>query len=151
MSRGAPAIQILGHGGNLLHIAAFFGLPVRDIRDSVAAGDDVNARDASGLTPVEVALKYGLDAPRIIKELRAVGADMALPDHEGNTLLHRQIIAQDLEGITFSLQNGAEPNAFNFIIRPELARYSEMPESLAVKMLRPPTVWGDTDQAGLDS
>ena len=89
----------------------------------------LNARDTSGRTLAEAALQSGRhDAAEIIAALRSEHADFQLPDRDGNQLLHRAIMAGNLQGVQILLANGIDPNSMNTRTLPNLARYSPLPQ-----------------------
>lgn len=69
------------------------------VSDLVAAGADVNARDANGKTPLELALWYN---PRseLIESLTANGADHVALDDNGETMLHRAITERRMDVVS---------------------------------------------------
>jgi ankyrin repeat protein len=69
-----------------LHRAAAFG-PVEMVRDLLAAGADVNARDSRALTPLIFAVATEYAAPRIVQTLLQAGADVNARDNTGETAL----------------------------------------------------------------
>jgi len=68
-----------------LHMAAVSG-DVEAVRQHVAAGTDLDAKDAFGSTPLLVAATFG--RPDVARALMEAGADLNLPNNDGATALH---------------------------------------------------------------
>ena len=73
--------------GTALHHLAAIG-DVEAVRLVLAAGANVNARDASGGTPLHVAARARPTIPRLLRELHAAGANLDATDRYGRTPLH---------------------------------------------------------------
>ena len=108
----------------------------------------INDRDSDGKTLVEVVLKNGGAAmASVVTELRAQGADLVAADEEGNTLLHRMVMAQNVPAIDLLLQNGVDVNAFNRYTQATIARYAKNPRAIHDSMSKPNWYWGEDDTA----
>jgi CubicO group peptidase (beta-lactamase class C family) len=68
-----------------LHLAALQG-DVSAVRQHIAAGSDLDAKDAYGSTPLIVAAAFG--RPEVAKLLIAAGADLDVRNNDGGTALH---------------------------------------------------------------
>ena len=68
-----------------LHVAALQG-DVSAVRQHIAAGSDLDAKDAYGSTPLIVAAAFG--RPDVAKLLIAAGADLDVRNNDGGTALH---------------------------------------------------------------
>lgn len=123
--------RITAAGGTPLHIAVFLGADADEIRDLIASGFNVNARDANGLTAVDVLLQYGKNIYACFHALKSAGADFSLPDNNGNTLLHRAIVRLDLFGSILCLSpRCCDPNGFNQSTDVTLGRYAPRPQTV---------------------
>ncbi|MEO7718757.1 MAG: ankyrin repeat domain-containing protein [Capsulimonas sp.] len=91
-----------------LHEAAQFGDPVR-VRARLDAGDDVNAPDAQGMTPLMAAMKSGsVETTRLLLDR---GADVNRKGQKGRTALHLAAFYGDLPQVRLLLDRGADINA----------------------------------------
>ena len=80
----------------------------------IAKGADVNAKDANGYTPLQLAVKYKHN--EIAKLLIAKGADINAKDANGDTLLHKELYYKyykDDEIAKLLIAKGADINAQN--------------------------------------
>jgi ankyrin repeat protein len=76
------------------------------------AGADVEVKDASGLTPLQVACGNRSQGYRkLVKQMILVGADVNVCDSEGWTPLMRAISTNDEDLAVLLLKNGADPNS----------------------------------------
>ena len=108
----------------------------------------IDAHDANGKTLVEVALKSTLsNRAAIVAALKAEGADLALPDEDGNHLLHRTVLARDLAGVVILLSNQVDADATNRRTTPAITRYARSPAQMRAAMQAPNWTWGDDDNA----
>jgi len=124
-------------------------LSTTTIRNLVANGLDLNARNANGQTMVEVALKnIRPETAAFVAALRAEGADLALPDSQGNTLLHREVMAGNIASVGILLANRVDVNAFNITTSPPvISAYAASPEIVRGTMNKANWIWTDIDQA----
>lgn len=76
-----------------MHVAAYMGL-THVISELVASGEEIDARDAFGATPLMYAAAKGDDGVKGVDCLLAAGADPALSCQLGSTALIRAINAQ---------------------------------------------------------
>ncbi len=99
-----------------LFTAAYVG-DVEETTQLVGAGATVNAKDASGLTPLHRATKYGY--VKIVELLVAKGARVNETDGNGDTALHyaarcdRVVSGEPKDLILFLLSHGARVNQAN--------------------------------------
>jgi len=91
--------------GVSLHLAVFQG-NVDVIRQHVAAGSDLNARDAYGSTPLIVATIF--DRTEAAKALIEAGADLNLTSSSGGTALHAAAFFCRTEIVEALLEHGAD-------------------------------------------
>lgn len=106
-----------------------------------------NARDRSGRTLAEVTLQSGRhDAAEIIFDLTNEGADLQLPDQDGNVLLHRLIMAGNGAAVNILLTHGLDPNVMNTRTLPTIARYARLPQ-ISASMRTPDWHWDSGDRA----
>jgi CubicO group peptidase (beta-lactamase class C family) len=88
---GAPAPRAEAAGFTVpaepipLHLAALSG-DLEAVRRHVAAGADLNAKDAYGSTPLTLAATFG--RTEVARALLAAGADLEATDGQGSTPLH---------------------------------------------------------------
>ena len=84
----------------------------------LAAGEDVNARDENGMTPLLLATGHwggGMDGspasedPAVVRTLLAAGADVNARSH--TTSLHHAAFVEDLETVRMLLEAGADIHA----------------------------------------
>lgn len=68
-----------------IHVAALKG-NLGAVRQHIAAGTDLNARDAYGSTPLSIAITFA--NPDVARALIEAGADLATRSKEGSTPLH---------------------------------------------------------------
>ncbi len=118
----------------------------------------INATDDNGKTLLEVALETPLHeaaqsvtfevatSAAIAAALKTEGADLTLPDADGNTLLHRLVMSNNLAGIKTLLALGVDVNAFNTLTRPTIGARATPPITL-VDMQRPGWRWERVDDA----
>ena len=108
----------------------------------------INDRDSDGKTLVEAILKHGGPAmAQTVTALRAQGADLISADEDGNTLLHRMVMAQNVSAIDLLLRNDVDVNAFNRYTRSTIARYAKDPRAVYESMSKPNWYWGEDDTA----
>ena len=108
----------------------------------------VTARDTNGKTLVEAAIVHsGAHIPSLLRQLRNDGADFSLPDDEGNTLLHRMVMAHNPAAIKLLLDNEVDINLFNRYTPTTIARYAKDPRTVQQTMDKPNWYWGDNDNA----
>ncbi|WP_103255648.1 ankyrin repeat domain-containing protein [Tabrizicola aquatica] len=90
-----------------LHRAAHLG-DLDAIRSLIAAGADLNARDANGRTPAHVAAFASHDAA--LEALAVAGADMNALDDQVYDVLTIAAVADDPEMVTLALRLGNRPD-----------------------------------------
>ena len=83
------AVMLVGCGESKLpdisiHVAAEFG-QIASVKQHLAGGTDVDAKDEDGETPLHVAMGYG--HKEIVELLIAKGADVNAKDEDGKTPL----------------------------------------------------------------
>ena len=133
-------------GASPLHRAARF-TNSRACAALIAAGANVNARTFDNRTPIEFALKSNQPAAaEIVEILKNAGADLTLPDADGNTLLHRLVMGGNLASVKILLAQGVDVNAFNTRTTAAIGSMAEPPIALA-DMQRPTWRWADVDEA----
>src|SRR2546430_1635927 len=97
-----------------LHQAAVHG-KLTDVKQMIAAGDDVNATDKEGFTPLHMASQQG--HADVAKALLDAGANVDAKDAWGNTPLWRAVFAysstRDGSLIRLLLERGADPHSTN--------------------------------------
>ena len=114
----------------------------------MATRGGINARSTNGKTLVEIAIaRYGTGAAAIVAALRAEGADLELLDEDGNRLLHRAVMACNVEGVKILLANQVDADALNLRTTPAIAHYAHAPEEIQAAMQAPHWTWGDEDKA----
>ncbi len=106
-----PSLQsfAVAQTGTSLHVNAACGL-VDDVTQDLDQGNNVNARDAWGRTPLHLAVKD--DWPQIMYLLIKAGADPNARDEKGRTPLHTAT-QENLPRASFDIlfAAGADPNA----------------------------------------
>ena len=152
------------------YATAFTKISTEMIPDLVAHGADVNCRNAEGKAAMELAIcefdsiserDYGRESTRYdsyerdcavktnlrVRALLDVGADIHLPDRDGNSLLHRQTMRGNVETVRLLLENGADVTARNFGTLPTIARYSTRQAEIENALVRQCWTWGGNDRA----
>ena len=101
--------MLLPGGGKSIYRAASEG-KTEDVKQYLAAGTDVNAKDRHGNTPLIYA-----ETKEMIELLVTSGADVNARDWRGRTLLHKASKKKwgDRETIELLISNGADLNAKN--------------------------------------
>ena len=108
----------------------------------------IDARDINGTTLVEAAiLRTEPQIGGLLRQLRTNGANFSLPDDEGNTLLHRMVMAQNIDAIGHLLDNGVDVNLFNRYTLATIARYAKDAPGTHQLMQSPNWYWGEADNA----
>jgi ankyrin repeat protein len=103
------AVVLVGCGPSIsIHMAAFTG-NIEAIKQHLAAGTDVNAKDAVGNTPLIVAAGNGYN--EIAELLIAEGADVNAKGYTDWTSLHHTAIQGYKEISELLIDNGADVNA----------------------------------------
>jgi CubicO group peptidase (beta-lactamase class C family) len=87
-----------------LHVATLRG-NVEAVRQHIAAGSDLNAKDAYGSTPLIIAAAFG--KTEVARALIAAGADLDLTNNEGGTALHTAAFLCRPEIVRALLDHGA--------------------------------------------
>jgi len=87
-----------------LHLAALQG-NVEAVRQHIAAGSDLNAKDAYGSTALIVAATFG--KTEVARALIDAGADLDLTNNDGATALHAAAFLGRTEIVRALLNNGA--------------------------------------------
>jgi CubicO group peptidase (beta-lactamase class C family) len=106
-----------------IHLAALQG-DVEAVRRHIAAGSDLNEKDAYGSTPLIVAATFG--RAEVAGALIEAGADLAIGNDDGSTALHiaaflcrTEIVASLLaKGAETYLRNNAGSTAFDSVRAP---------------------------------
>jgi ankyrin repeat protein len=106
LAQTAPSpAEVAAYDG--LHRAAHLG-DLDAIRSLIAAGADLNARDANGRKPVHVAAFASNDAA--LEALAVAGADMNALDDQLYDVLTIAAVADDPEMVTLALRLGNRPD-----------------------------------------
>ena len=133
-------------GASALHAAAAFSNR-RACTALIAAGADINARNVDNQTPVEFALKSSQpNVAEVVETLKNAGADLALPDADGNTLLHRLVMGGDLAPVKILFAQGVDVNTFNTRTTAAIGSMAQPPIAPA-DMQRPAWRWAEEDEA----
>jgi hypothetical protein len=93
-----------------IHEAAFMG-DVNQIKAHIAAGSDLNAKDAYGSAPLSIAALF--DKPEIARLLIEAGADVNVTSGDGSTPLHSAAFFGRQEIAEMLLKNGADTSIRN--------------------------------------
>jgi len=93
--------------GVSLHVAALQG-DVEAVRGGIAAGADLNEKDAYGSTPLMVAVTFGRTA--VAQALIDAGADLLITNNDGGTPLHAAAFLCRVDIVEALLQAGADRN-----------------------------------------
>jgi CubicO group peptidase (beta-lactamase class C family) len=96
--------------GPSIHMAALQG-DTEAVRRAIAAGADLNQRDAYGSTPLLVAATFG--RIEVARALIAAGADLRLKDRQGSTPLHVAAFLGHPELVRAMVDAGADRYATN--------------------------------------
>ena len=107
-STPAPEPQTATAPDFSIHDAAIDG-NIEAVKQHIAAGADVNAKDDYGLTPLHFAA--GAGHKEIVELLIAKGADVNTKDSDGETHLHWAIRLGNTEIAELLIANGADVNA----------------------------------------
>jgi ankyrin repeat protein len=107
-------------GDTALHLAAAAHDPVT-VRDLLAGGADVSARNRRGAQPLHYAVDGGPGSPRwnpdaqraTISALLAAGADPNTMDKNGSSPLHRAVRNRCADAVQALLDGGADPRRPN--------------------------------------
>ena len=99
---------------------AIFALDLATVRQHLAAGLDVNARDGNGHRPLYYALSLEIDA--IAEYLIDNGADVNVKLSGGNSYLHQIYTSRDYQMVKLLIAKGADVNARNEVGRTPLDR-----------------------------
>jgi len=103
------AVVLVGCGSRVdIHKAAGTG-NMEAVKEHIAAGTDVNAKDEDGATPLHVAAGVGNN--EIAELLIAKGADMEAKNKYGYTPLHVAAVVGNKETTELLINNGADLNA----------------------------------------
>lgn len=103
-ARGEVARHTFANGETALHVVARRGL-VPLLEPLVRAGADVDARDASRLTPLHLALRAGHSGLAVM--LLDAGADIDAYGQRGLTMLHQAVISGQADAVAWLLAYGA--------------------------------------------
>ena len=114
---------------------AIDGGAVTRVRDLVAEGEDINASDIQGETPL-IKAAWNSDAA-MVSTLLELGADVFLASNNGRTALYTGVVSGDLEVVRLLLEAGAPTNVTtDFGKTPLMASaWSDFPE-IALMLLR---------------
>jgi len=96
-----------------IHIAAEAGY-IEAVKQHLAAGADVNAKEDDGWTPLQFAAKYG--HKEVAELLIAKGADVNAKTNEGYTPLDRAIQRKNIETADLLRKHGAKSGAEDSIL-----------------------------------
>ena len=108
----------------------------------------IDTRDVNGKTLVEAAiLRTEPQIAGLLRQLRDNGANFSLPDEDGNTLLHRMVMAQNSDAIGHLLDNGVDINLSNRYTLATIARYAKNARATHQIMQPPNWYWGEADNA----
>ena len=98
--------------GTPLHVASLYNWDPEVFTVLLAAGADVNARDAEGSTPLHLAAAVYLN-PDVVAEIVVAGADINARDLQNNTPLHKAWSNRNPAVIRRLLELGADRTARN--------------------------------------
>jgi cytohesin len=107
------AVMLVGCGPSMsIHKAVLWG-DIEVVKQHLAVGTDVNAKDDLRYTPLHVAAQQGHDrCKEIVELLIAAGADVNVKDGQGGlTPLHTAIGNGNKEIVELLIANGADVNA----------------------------------------
>ncbi|MFB6342924.1 ankyrin repeat domain-containing protein [Saccharicrinis sp. FJH62] len=93
-----------------LHAAAFMG-DISAVRQHIAAGTSLNAKDQYGSTPLTIAATFG--KTEVAKQLMNAGADTNMKNNEGSTPLHVAAFFCRTEIVKELLDHGADKTIKN--------------------------------------
>lgn len=93
-----------------IHTAVFMG-DLKTIKQHIAAGSDLNVKDAYGSTPLNIAATFGKTEVAIL--LINAGADVNLKNNDGSTPLHVSAFFGRKEIVRALLENGADKELKN--------------------------------------
>ena len=104
MAGAVPSRTVAQEAPSTLHGAALVG-DLGAVRERIAAGADVNARDAYGSTPLVIAATFGHAGA--VEALVDAGASLDLTNAEGSTALHAAAFLGREEVVRLLLDAGA--------------------------------------------
>ncbi|MDP6679894.1 MAG: ankyrin repeat domain-containing protein, partial [Verrucomicrobiota bacterium] len=114
-AKGETADILRKHGGKTIYELsiwkAAFGGSIEAIKQHIAAGTDLNAKDTYGWIPLNHAAEGG--HKEIIELLIANGADVNAQNKGGYTPLHTAILNDETEIAELLITKGADVNAQN--------------------------------------
>lgn len=94
---------LIEHGANVMAVNDFGRAPIHEACAHqynsvfivlIANGADINAKDLSGKTPIDFIPRYFPEVVEMMRHIDSVcNEDVALIDHNGQTILHRECIA----------------------------------------------------------
>ena len=100
------AVLVVGCGESSIHEAAYNG-NIQAVKQHLAAGTDVNAKDRHGRTPLYVVA----GSKEVVELLIAKGADVNAKDNNRRTPLHRAANRGHTEIVELLIAKGADVNA----------------------------------------
>lgn len=136
------------NGQNAVHKATFNAENLHILSKLLAQGANPHALDNDGLGAAELAVfNARAQTSAILKLLNNAGVDLALPDRNGNTMLHRAAMYGNETAVRALLENGADANALNRLTTPDVARYAKNPAVAAQALRHPHLPWDEKDIA----
>ena len=114
--------------------------------DCIAEGDDVNATDVHGFTPIMLASREGF--ARIVRALFAAGADPNIAHPNGRTPLHLAASSGRLAVVKLLVTHGANANAVSKIGETPMLEAAEFNHRETVGFLK--QIGADSDVRGRD-
>jgi len=93
-----------------IHSATFMG-DIKSVKQHIAAGSNLNAKDQYGSTPLIIAVTFG--KTEVAKALILGGADLNLKNNEGSTALHTASFFCRTEIVKVLLEQGADKTLKN--------------------------------------
>ena len=93
-----------------IHTATFMG-DLKAVKQHIAAGTDLNAKDAYGSTPLTITATFG--KTEVARALIEAGADVNLQNNEGSTPLHTAAFFCRKEIVEMLLNHGADKDIRN--------------------------------------
>ncbi len=93
-----------------IHTATFMG-DLKAVKQHIAAGSDLNAKDEYGSTPLTITATFG--KTEVASALLEAGADVNIRNNEGSTPLHTAAFFCRTEIVEMLVDHGADKNIKN--------------------------------------